>query len=301
MFLANLASALDQYVSSKLKEEINKLTTIEKIDLTKIEPGSTYTTQYGSHLVHIYRRSKEDLANLDSYVESYDLKLDETRWISATDSWEPTLVGGVEDYVYIREQSKFEGLKYRSLRDDFLVVIGMDPQYRCNVKPLSKKMKSMLNAPKQSIFWHLCHGQFFDSSGREISKEGVIKKDGRNLLIPPHVFKNEKLLLGSSNLSLSEIETKADYTGLSSQEKLWKALRYSDYPALLESLKNGGNPNKKDKGVSPIDIAIIWSGPQLVKLLIDNGARPTKYSEKNAINLKRFVVQAILKNAKNSD
>ena len=268
------------YPDNEVSKSIDSLRSEKVINLNDIEKGKVLTSEYGGYFVYIYRRTEEDIAYIDNYLEDYDFSVDELRWKSASESWQGSSISGPENYVLKSTQGKYQGLKYRSLNDSYFVVMGMDSQYKCNVKFIDNKLRKFIKAPKKAVFFHVCHGQMFDSAGREINKNGEFKREGKNLLIPPHMYDaGEELHLGGADFDGFIRNSKIDYEGLSSQDALWKACRFNDYEMVKEALDEGANPNMLlDRGNS-LDSAIIWSSRQIVSLLLEKGAKPTAISK----------------------
>ena len=158
--------------------------------------------------------------------------------------------------------------------------MGMDSQYKCNVKFIDDKLRKFIKAPKEAVFFHVCHGQMFDSAGREINKNGEFKREGKNLLIPPHMYDaGGALHLGGANFDGFVRGSIINYEGLTIQDTLWKACRFNDYEMVKKALDDGANPNMLlDRGNS-LDSAIIWSSRKIVSLLLDRGAKPTNISK----------------------
>jgi ubiquinol-cytochrome c reductase iron-sulfur subunit len=140
-----------------------------KADISKLEPGAQMIVEWRGKPVWIVRRTTEALANLaglDASVADPD----------SAKSKQP-------DYV--------PGNSARSLRDEYMVMIGIcthlgcSPTYRPEVAPAD------LGADWKGGFYCPCHGSTFDLSGRVYKA----KPAPTNLEIPPHYYISDDVIL----------------------------------------------------------------------------------------------------------
>lgn len=140
-----------------------------KADISKLEPGAQMIVEWRGKPVWIVRRTAEALANLsglDASVADPD----------SAKSKQP-------DYV--------PGNSARSLRDEYMVMIGIcthlgcSPTYRPEVAPAD------LGADWKGGFYCPCHGSTFDLSGRVYKA----KPAPTNLEIPPHYYMSDDVIL----------------------------------------------------------------------------------------------------------
>ena len=140
-----------------------------KADISKLEPGAQMIVEWRGKPVWIVRRTAEALANLpglDASVADPD----------SAKSKQP-------DYV--------PGNSARSLRDEYMVMIGIcthlgcSPTYRPEVAPAD------LGADWKGGFYCPCHGSTFDLSGRVYKA----KPAPTNLEIPPNYYMSDDVIL----------------------------------------------------------------------------------------------------------
>lgn len=140
-----------------------------KADISKLEPGAQMIVEWRGKPVWIVRRTAEALDNLpglDASVADPD----------SAKSKQP-------DYV--------PGNSARSLRDEYMVMIGIcthlgcSPTYRPEVAPAD------LGADWKGGFYCPCHGSTFDLSGRVYKA----KPAPTNLEIPPHYYMSDDVIL----------------------------------------------------------------------------------------------------------
>ena len=140
-----------------------------KADISKLEPGAQMIVEWRGKPVWIVRRTAEALANLpglDASVADPD----------SAKSKQP-------DYV--------PGNSARSLREEYMVMIGIcthlgcSPTYRPEVAPAD------LGADWKGGFYCPCHGSTFDLSGRVYKA----KPAPTNLEIPPHYYMSDDVIL----------------------------------------------------------------------------------------------------------
>ena len=140
-----------------------------KADISKLEPGAQMIVEWRGKPVWIVRRTAEALANLpglDASVADPD----------SAKSKQP-------DYV--------PGNSARSLREEYMVMIGIcthlgcSPTYRPEVAPAD------LGSDWKGGFYCPCHGSTFDLSGRVYKA----KPAPTNLEIPPHYYMSDDVIL----------------------------------------------------------------------------------------------------------
>ena len=138
-----------------------------QIDISKIEPGMLHRDEWRGKLVMVVRRTRQNLADLAA------------------------LEGELLDPASEREQQPgYAKNPYRSIRDEYLVMIGLcthlgcAPTYRPEVAPAD------LGADWRGGFYCPCHGSRFDLAGRVYKSVPA----PANMEIPPYRFINDTLI-----------------------------------------------------------------------------------------------------------
>ncbi len=167
---AGCLAATTPFIASWLpgKEEVIALEPVE-VDIGSLQPGKLMTVDWQGKPVWVLRRTKQMLAELDRHNDKLSDPLSK-----------------------VNQQPKFAVNKYRSLKPEFLVLIGICTHLGCipHYQP-SSKGKSHHN--EDGGFFCPCHGSKFDLSGRVY--KGVPAPI--NLAVPPHYFaSNSKLIIG---------------------------------------------------------------------------------------------------------
>ncbi len=139
-----------------------------EVDISKLEPGQRMTVEWRGRPIWIVRRTPEALAGLKVLA---DRLRDPT-------SDEP-------------QQPKYATNEYRSIKPEYLVLIGIcthlgcSPTYRPDVAAVD------LGSDWAGGFFCPCHGSRFDFAGRVY--KGVPAPI--NLEVPPHRYVNEHVLI----------------------------------------------------------------------------------------------------------
>ena len=139
-----------------------------EVDISKLEPGMLLLVEWRGKVVWILSRTPEMLATL------------------------PTLDGIVSDPNSEREQQpEYAKNLTRSIRPEILVTtgvcthLGCSPVYRKEIAPAD------LGPDWLGGFFCPCHGSKFDLAGRVYKNVPA----PTNLLVPPHIYLSENVLL----------------------------------------------------------------------------------------------------------
>jgi ubiquinol-cytochrome c reductase iron-sulfur subunit len=143
-----------------------------EVDISKLEPGMLLLVEWRGKVVWILDRTPEMLANLK--------KLDNQ--MADPKSEKP-------------QQPAYAKNETRSIKPEFLVVegvcthLGCSPVYRKDIAPAD------LGADWLGGFFCPCHGSKFDLAGRVYKHVPA----PTNLVVPPHVYLSDNLLLIGSD------------------------------------------------------------------------------------------------------
>ena len=137
-----------------------------QVDLSQLTPGQQVTVAWRGKPVWIIRRTSDMLQHLD----------DDKAQLRDPDS-------------LVAQQPIYAQNKYRSIKPDYLVLIGICTHLGCS--PHYKPNQKELGPDWPGGFYCPCHGSTFDLSGRVF--KGVPAPI--NLEVPPYRFLNEHVIV----------------------------------------------------------------------------------------------------------
>jgi ubiquinol-cytochrome c reductase iron-sulfur subunit len=140
-------------------------------DISKIEPGQLIRVKWRGKPVWIARRTPELLASLATHDDMLKDPNSE------------------ED-----QQPEFARNEYRSLKEEYLVLVGICTHLGCSPQHLKDGEFEQYVQGVQEGFFCPCHGSKFDMSGRVFQNVPA----PLNLVVPPYMYKDENtILIGS--------------------------------------------------------------------------------------------------------
>ncbi|MBN7821082.1 ubiquinol-cytochrome c reductase iron-sulfur subunit [Bowmanella yangjiangensis] len=139
-----------------------------EVDISKVEPGQLLRVEWRSKPVWIVRRTPELLAELGKHE---DLLKDPA-------SEEP-------------QQPEFAKNQYRSLKEEYLVLVGICTHLGCSPQHLKDGAFEEQVEGVPDGFFCPCHGSKFDMAGRVFS--GVPAP--LNLVVPPYMYIDDNNIL----------------------------------------------------------------------------------------------------------
>lgn len=139
-----------------------------EVDVSKLQPGGLVIEKWQGKPIWILRRTKEMLED----VVSLDVVVDDP---SSEKSSQPS---------YAKNE-------YRSIKDEFLVVIGICTHLGCSPKYLLKGSDNSPSEGWKGGFFCPCHGSSFDLAGRVYKNVPA----PTNLVVPPYKFISPSILL----------------------------------------------------------------------------------------------------------
>lgn len=143
-----------------------------EVDISKLEPGQRLTVEWRGKPVWVVNRTAEDLANL------------------------PTLNGSLRDpdSEVISQQPEYAKNPTRSIKPEYLVVVGICTHLGCSPTYVRAEEPHALGAEWKGGFFCPCHGSRFDLAGRVF--QGVPAPT--NLVVPPYSYIDEhRVLVGA--------------------------------------------------------------------------------------------------------
>jgi len=141
-----------------------------QVDLSKLEPGQQVTVEWRGKPVWIIRRTKDMLKQLDDHNEVLR-----------------------DPKSLVDQQPEYAQNKYRSIKPEFLVLVGICTHLGCS--PKYDPEEGELGADWPGGFFCPCHGSKFDLAGRVF--KGVPAPI--NMEVPPHHFiSDHEIVIGES-------------------------------------------------------------------------------------------------------
>ncbi len=134
------------------------------VDVSKLAPGQQITVEWRSKPVWILRRTKQILEDLQSDVLREQLR-------------DP-------DSMVVTQQPDYAQNDYRSIQEEFLVVIGICTHLGCVPTFRPERAPIDLGADWVGGYFCPCHGSRFDFAGRVLKNVPA----PTNLVIPPYQF-----------------------------------------------------------------------------------------------------------------
>ena len=140
-----------------------------EVDIGKLEYGQRIVVEWRGKPVWIVRRSKEsvsELAGLKGVLRDPDSKVDE-------------------------QQPKYAKNEHRSIKPEYLVVVGICTHLGCSPTYFPKNDPHPMGPDWKGGFFCPCHGSSFDLSGRVY--QGVPAPT--NLVVPPYTYLSDTRVL----------------------------------------------------------------------------------------------------------
>lgn len=148
-------------------EEAKALGAPVLVDISKIEPGALHRDEWRGKLIMIVRRTPENLKSLSELKDK------------------------LADPESLREQQpKYTQNQHRSIKDEYLVMIGLCTHLGCAPTFRPEVAPEDLGAEWQGGFYCPCHGSRFDLAGRVYKNVPA----PTNMVIPPYHFINDTLI-----------------------------------------------------------------------------------------------------------
>ncbi|WP_369601429.1 ubiquinol-cytochrome c reductase iron-sulfur subunit [Hahella sp. SMD15-11] len=137
-----------------------------KVNISKLEPGQQMIVEWRGKPVWVVRRTQEMLQNIDKLIEQ----------------------GILADPQSEREQQPpYAKNKYRSIKDEYLIAVGLCTHLGCSPKYRPEVGPEDLGEEWLGGFFCPCHGSRFDLAGHVYKSVPA----PTNLVIPPHRYLDE--------------------------------------------------------------------------------------------------------------
>ncbi|XOV80659.1 MAG: ubiquinol-cytochrome c reductase iron-sulfur subunit [Aestuariibacter sp.] len=139
-----------------------------EVDISKLEPGQMMRVEWRSKPVWVVRRTKELLESLAKHEDQ----------LRDPDSEQA-------------QQPAFAQNRYRSLKEEYLVLVGVCTHLGCSPQHLTEGAFEEYVEGVPEGFFCPCHGSKFDMAGRVFQSVPA----PLNLVVPPYQFLDDNLLL----------------------------------------------------------------------------------------------------------
>lgn len=288
----------DDYIAKYQAEAIRGLS----VDVSRLAAGEFLTAEFVGRPVFIYRRTADDIARLEKPSDSRLVDPDNRGFNESLRIEFGSSSSLVWTQLLLAAETISKKHTFRSLERTLMVLGGWAPGSGCAlaVTPANER------TAKGYLFRDPCSGATFDAAGRVFQSPLGEMSDSRvlpiNVAVPPYQVERQRVLLGSGNAkSLPTLPFSAAqlYGSGSPTQRLIGAARYNDIRAAREAIRAGADVRYFRPGEgSPLDAAIIGSSMEIVKLLLQHGAKVTPNSENAARAVGRDEVLELLRGAK---
>ena len=144
-----------------------------EVDISALQPGERITVQWQGKPVWILRRSDDMIGELDNLATS----------VADPESKQ-------------NQQPDYAQNSHRSIKSEYLVVIGLCTHLGCSPTLVKKEEEHQLGNDWAGGFFCPCHGSRFDLAGRVYA--GVPAPT--NLMVPPHQYLSDtRILIGDDS------------------------------------------------------------------------------------------------------
>lgn len=280
----SIAVVADDFPGSYIAETEKAIQIGAEIDVSQIPSGSLLRAELGGIPVWVYRRTNDDIYQLDNdnrelFSDPDDRFADEIIEMQLYAIVNRPLVQLLK---YARQRMVFKS--HRAVNSEYFVFVGIGTHSGCLLSFKTPEIKKQKNV----VLHDRCTDAKYDSSGRIF--KGTVKKilgdeeSKYNLMLLPYRFVSPdriKIGLLEPNDQLPEVygSHRDKYSKLDATEMLMLAARMNDDVGIREAMANGANPHYRKLGKgSVIDAAIAGSSIEIVKMLLDLGVKPTDYS-----------------------
>lgn len=292
IYLLAAAVAADDFPQSHVNNRLENARKQIHIRLDLLKPGKLLVVEYVDRPIYIYWRTSRDISDLkrsntsllaDPFDENMGDSIEAAYESSVSEAWARLL---------LVTEPQVAKLRFRSTREDILVIGGWGPQSGCVLHFMpSKNWES-----NHVVFHDSCVDADYDAAGRAFKRMLTNRALGLqasfNLHIPPHRFiSDSELVIGippTQDIPPIKINIADRYINKGPTEKLITAALFNDIEAARRAIREGAIANYHVEGIgSPFDAAIIGSSMELINLLVQSGARPTPNSRRAASLINR--------------
>lgn len=291
-YLLAAAVAADNFPQSYVNNRLEKARKQIHIRLDLLKPGQLLVVEYVDRPIFIYWRTSRDISDLkwsntsllaDPFDENMGDSIEAAYESSVSEAWARLL---------LVTGPRVAKLRFRSKREDVLVIGGWGPQSGCVLHFIPSKDRESNHV----VFHDSCVDADYDSAGRAFKRMLTNRALGLqarfNLDIPPHHFLSDsELVIGippTQDIPSIKINIADRYINKGPTEKLITAALFNDIETARRAIREGAITNYFVQGIgSPFDAAVLGSSMELINFLVKNGARPTPNSRRAAALINR--------------
>lgn len=293
--IAHADSFPTAYVEKMLKEAQRGAV----INVSNLIAGEMISIQFVDRPIYIYRRTAADISSIEQVKNRINLgdtafreSIRREYGSSSSAAWARLLLSAHK--ISTKTPT-------RSLDRDFLVIGGWSPATGCALRLVPRNNQAVAG----SIFSDPCSSTLYDAAGIPLISNTATNGQlaSFEIAVPPYSLDNKgNVILGpAKDQSIPDLPfTREELYGSGTPtQRLIAAAKYNDIEAVRAAIKAGANINFFRPGEgSPIDAAIVGSSIEIVKLLVQEGAKATSNSEVAARFVGRQDVIALLKSIK---
>jgi ubiquinol-cytochrome c reductase iron-sulfur subunit len=281
------------YIQGQLIQAKRNIT----VNAARLASGELLIVEYVGRPIFVYRRTPSEIREIETADESALADPRGNRLYSSILSQYGASSSAVWARLLLLSQPIARNHPFRSIDKALTVVAGWSPESGCTLALVNPKV----NAASGALFRDPCTGAQYDAAGRALA--GMLstltgfREAWYNLAVPPYrIEQGDKIILGPlPDEYIPELNFSRDelYPDKNPTQLLIAAARYNDIETVRAALKAGAKANYYKPGEgSPIDAAVIGSSIEVIKLLVEHGAKKTPNTVNAALAVGR---QQVLK------
>lgn len=286
--LFSITAQAQQFPENVINQDISDAKRGMPIHLDRIAPGQSVTVEFSRLPIYIYRRTPAEILALNTIQRDSLGDTDNAKFRASVKRQFSSTTAVVWANLLLQAETIANRKPTRSVDESILVVSAAAPTSGCMLALTNPQEKR-----KGALFKDPCTGHIFDLAGR------AFKGSGRfNLAVPPYSVAGSTLTLkalGNGDLDKPPFSKQEIYQTQNATKLLISAALYNDMESIKAAIKQGADINYFRIGEgSPMDAAIAGSSIQVIKFMLQNGAKPTPNSETLARALERQDVLKLL-------
>lgn len=268
------------------------------INVGNLAEGEMISVQFVDRPIYIYRRTATDIRSIEQ--DKTRINLGNTAFRESIRREYGSTSSAAWARLLLSAQKISTTTPTRSLDRRLMVIGGWSPVTGCALRLVPRSNQAVSG----SIFHDPCSNTHYDAAGRPLisSTTPNVQLGSFEISVPPYSLDEGNIVLGPAkgqpipNLPFTREEL---YGFGTPTQKLIAAAKYNDIEAVSAAIKAGATINYFRSGEgSPIDAAIVGSSIDIIKLLVQEGAKATSNSEVAARFLGREDVVTLLKSIK---
>ncbi|MRX27199.1 hypothetical protein [Kangiella sp. HZ709] len=243
---------------------------IVKVDIKSIEPGELNTYEWAGLPIYVIKLTSKQAETLKNIP--VDNVGDKKNSSPEQHTYNNAYFRGYEQYLFQLQMQE------KRVQNDIVVLIGLSPYIGCspyfNRNLLDGSKPDFLN----DYFYSPCREVYFDISGRVI--KGHKHKEQLNMLLPPYVLENDKILIGNDQtlnkekLSIFLGVLKLENKHIENELDLYHAIGLNLTKEIARYFDQSNMDISKPTvfGATPLGQAVAFNHLELIDLFLQRGS-----------------------------